>query len=135
MSGAPPASLALELLPDTFAICRLAADEPIPAWATSRPFFAVVRTSAELSVMCAAELVPGTVQASRDWRVLQVQGPFDFALVGIMASLAVPLANAGVSIMPVATYDTDYVLVRAPQLAQAVAALRGAGHAVREGTV
>ncbi len=133
MSGAPTTRLTLELLPDTFAICRLAADEPIPTWATSRPFFAVVRTSAELSVMCAAELVPETEQASRDWRALQVQGPFDFALVGIMVSLAVPLANAGVSIMPVATYDTDYLLVRVAQLEAAMAALRGAGHTVANG--
>ena len=44
MSEASSARLTLDLLPDTFAICRLDANEPIPAWATARPFFAVVRT-------------------------------------------------------------------------------------------
>ena len=47
-----------------------------------------------------------------------------------MLSLASPLAEPGVSMMPVATYDTDYVFVRTPQLAQAIAALRSAGHTV-----
>ena len=130
MSDASSAPLTLELLPDTFAICRLDANEPLPPWATARPFFAVVRTRKELSVMCAAELVPPSVKASREWRALEVHGPFDFDLVGIMLSIASPLANAGVSMMPVATYDTDYVLVRTPQLSQAIVALRAAGHTV-----
>ena len=132
MSEASSARLTLDVLPDTFAICRLDANEPIPAWATARPFFAVVRTRKELSVMCAAELVPPSVKASREWRALEVRGPFDFDLVGIMLSIASPLAEAGVSMMPVATYDTDYVLVRTPQLEQAIAALRAAGHTVLE---
>lgn len=130
MTGAAPARLTLELLPDTFAICRLEAGVPIPGWATARPFFAVVRTSAELSVICAAELVPSEVTASRDWRALELQGPFDFALVGILASVAVPLARAGVSIMPIATYDTDYLLVRTTQLDLAIGTLRSAGQTV-----
>jgi hypothetical protein len=132
MTEVPARRLSLEMLPGTFAICRLTADEPIPAWATARPFFAVVRTSAELSVMCAAELVPADIRASRVWRALRVLGPFDFDLVGIMLAVAAPLAKAGVSIMPVATYDTDYVLVRTAQLEAAVFALRAAGHTVLE---
>jgi len=130
MTGAAPARLTLELLPDSFAICRLEAGAPIPGWATARPFFAVVRTRAELSVMCAADLVPPEVTASRDWRTLEVRGPFDFALVGILVAIAAPLAHAGVSIMPVATYDTDYLLVRIAQLELAIATLRSAGHTV-----
>lgn len=125
-----PGLVTLRLLPDELAICRLTPGSPIPAWATAGPFFAVVRTSAELSVMCAAELVPPEVTATREWRVLELQGPFDFALVGIMVAVATPLATAGVSIMPVATYDTDYVLVRATQLDLAIATLRSAGHTV-----
>lgn len=55
-------------------------------------------------------------------------GALDFALVGVLVAVAVPLAEAGVSIFALSTYDTDYVLVRETQLADAVAVLERAGH-------
>lgn len=126
MSG----SQQVDVLPETLAICRLAADAPIPAWATLRPFFAVVRTQDELSIMCPAAVVPDAIDASRHWRAMVVRGPFGLDSVGILASLAAPLAGAGVSIMPVATFDTDYILVAEAQLPAAIDALRTAGHRV-----
>jgi hypothetical protein len=62
---------------------------------------------------------------------LKCEGPLDYALSGIVASLAEPLADAGVPIFPIATYDTDYILVKEPHLATAINALAGYGHAVR----
>jgi hypothetical protein len=128
----PVRRFTLALLPGTLAICRLSAEATVPTWAQAQPFLAIVRTTAELSVTCAAELVPDDVVATRDWRALELRGPFEHTLVGILVEVATPLAHAGVSIMPMATYDTDYVLVRAPQLALAIATLREAGHAVNE---
>jgi hypothetical protein len=60
-----------------------------------------------------------------------VDGPLDFAITGLLASLATPLASAGVSIFAVSTYDTDYVLVREENLERAVQALEVAGHSIR----
>ena len=62
------------------------------------------------------------------WRCLQVAGPLDFALTGVLASLAQPLAAAGVSIFAISTYDTDYLLVPDEALDASLAALRSAGH-------
>jgi hypothetical protein len=70
------------------------------------------------------------VVAERGFRVIEVVGPVPFAVTGLMASLATPLAAAGVSLFPVATYDTDYVLIKEDALRQAVEALRGAGFTV-----
>jgi uncharacterized protein len=70
------------------------------------------------------------VECERGWRALVVRGPLDFALTGVLASLATPLAEAGVSIFALSTYDTDYVLVREAQLRDAVAALAAAGNDV-----
>lgn len=126
----PPASLALTLLLPTLAVCRLAPDAPPPPWAMGGDFWALTRTPDELSVVCLASAVPAGVRAETGWRALMVAGPLDFALVGILRSLAVPLAEAGVSIFAVSTFDTDYLLVRAEQLARAVAALERAGHTV-----
>jgi hypothetical protein len=68
----------------------------------------------------------------RDFRALQVAGPLDFDQVGVLASLATPLADAGVSIFAISTYDTDYILVRQTDLSRGVQALRAAGHTVGE---
>lgn len=129
-SGSARRPLTLDLLPQTLAICRFAPDAAVPAWAGGSAFLAIVRTTSELSVTCAEELLPTTFDASRDWRALVLRGPFDHALVGILVEVAAPLARARVPIMPIATYDTDYVLVRAAQLPLAVATLRAAGHTV-----
>lgn len=64
------------------------------------------------------------------WRALKLEGPFEFSTVGVLISVAQPLAEAGVSIFAVSTYDTDYVLVKGEQLDSAVDALRERGHEV-----
>ena len=119
---------AIVVQPEPLSICRLPGDAPIPAWATQRAFFSVTRTSGELSVVCASIQVPPGVTAHDGWRALKLVGPFDLLLVGILLGVAEPLAAAGVTVFPIATYDTDYLLVRHDQLNAAVVALRGTGH-------
>jgi uncharacterized protein len=132
------AGLALRVLPGELAVARLAPDAPIPRWASLAPgapgaLHAVVRTAAELSVVCPDPDVPGDVRAERGWRALVVAGPLDLALSGILAGIAAALAGAGVPIFAVATYDTDYVLVRSARLGDVVGALRTAGYDVTDG--
>jgi hypothetical protein len=132
------AGLALRVLPGELAVARLAPDAPLPRWASLPPgapggLRAVVRTPAELSVVCPDADVPGDVRAERGWRALVVAGPLDLALTGILAGIAAALADAGVAIFAVATYDTDYVLVRSARLGDAVAALRASGYDVADG--
>jgi hypothetical protein len=88
----------------------------------------VIRTAAEVTVVCAD--VPDGVRAERGWRALAVEGPLDLALTGVLASLAGPLADAGVPIFALATFDTDYVLVLATAADAARAALEAAGHRI-----
>lgn len=128
-SSPPSPGLVLNLMPGEFAVCRLPAGAPLPAWAgSSSQFFALVRTPDELSVVCTEQDVPDTVQAEPGWSLLQILGPLDFSLVGVLASLALPLAQAGVSIFALSTFDTDYLLVRKTDLSRAVQALAQAGH-------
>lgn len=123
--------LSLALLPEQLAICRLAPDAPLPSWAANGSFVSITRTAAELSIVCGQQRVPETVQAERDWCCLAVAGPLDFALTGVLVALALPLAQSGISIFALSTYDTDYLLVRAHDLDRALAALRAAGHQVQ----
>jgi uncharacterized protein len=127
----PNASLRLSVLEERLAVCRLDPPAEIPAWATGAPFFSVTRTSDELSIVCPEEHVPPGITCERGWRALRFDGPFEFGLVGVLASVAVPLAQSEVSILAVTTYDTDYVLVEESQLPVATRALREWGHEVR----
>ena len=124
-------SLPLELIPETLAICRLAPDAPVPTWATAPgPFLTISRTPDELSITVAQETVPAGVRCERDYRALRVRGQLPQNLVGILLSIAQPLADAGLAIFAISTYDTDYVLVKLRDLPAALNALRAAGHQV-----
>ncbi len=125
----PRATPRLTVLPGHLAVCRLEPDSPIPKW-VSGDFLSVTRTPGELSVVCPQERVPAGILCEKGWRALGLEGPLDFALVGVLAPVLAPLAEAGVSVFAVSTYDTDYVLVEDDQLDRAVDALRGRGYEV-----
>ena len=123
--------LPLDVLPDTLAVCRLSPDAALPGWASVPvPFLTVSRTSEELSITTLQSAVPPDVRCERDYRALRVRGTLPPDLVGILVSIAEPLARAGLSIFAISMYDTDYVLVKARDLAAALEALRRAGHKV-----
>jgi hypothetical protein len=125
-------ALTLAVVPGMYTVARLQAVDAIPAWATHGGLFSVTRTADELSIVCEADYVPSEVEQESGWRALVVEGRLDFALTGILLSLAAPLADAGVSIFALSTFNTDYLLVGANDLPRAVAALRAAGHRVAE---
>ena len=128
--GLPARLPELTVLGERLAICRLGARDEVPAWATKSPFFSVTRTREELSVVCPEDVVPESIPCEWGWLALRLEGTFDLSMVGILASVAVPLAEAGASIFAVSTFDTDYVLVREEQLDLAVGTLRARGHTV-----
>jgi uncharacterized protein len=113
------------------AVCQLAPDAEIPSWATRSAFQAIVRSPGETTIVCAAELVPSDVRSQKGWRCLGLAGPIPFTETGVVSSLAVPLAAAGVGIFVISTFDTDYLLVPGPRLEDAVRALEAAGHRVK----
>lgn len=118
--------LRIRVLPQRCAVSRLAPDAPIPEWARGA-FVSVTRTAAELSVVCDEAGVPADVAAQRGWRTLEVEGPIPFETTGVAAAIAAPLAEAKISVFMVATFDTDYVLVKAESLDDVLAALKRAG--------
>jgi hypothetical protein len=128
--AAPTRCLELSLLPERFAISRLVAGSPIPAWATQGPFFSVTRTGDELSVVTELSLVPLGIQSQPGWRVLKVHGPFVLSEAGVLAALATPLSETKISLFAVSTFDTDYLLVASETLLAAIAALERAGHTI-----
>jgi hypothetical protein len=120
--------LALAELEGPFAVCKLDKDAAIPTWAMGAGLFSVTRTRDEFSVVCRQALVPEGIVCEQGWRCLRVIGAMPFALIGVLASLVTPLAEAAVSIFAISTFDTDYLLVKEYDFEKAVNALRQHGH-------
>jgi uncharacterized protein len=130
MTMTPP--MLLMVIEARLAVCRVAADGAIPDWVDrAGDFVSITRTPDELSIVCASDAVPPGVPVEGPWRAFKVQGPLVMTLIGVVATLANPLADAGISIFAISTYDTDYVLVHEPDLDAAIEALIAAGHIVQ----
>lgn len=122
--------LRLEVLPGRYAVARLEPTAAQPDWVVGTGFTSISRTPHELSVVCHEARVPDGATSERGFRCLRVAGPLPFSQTGVLASLAGPLAAAGIGILAVSTFDTDYLLVREAELAAATDALQAAGHRV-----
>ena len=120
--------LKFDWLPGPFAICKLPADAQIPDWALTGTFTSVTRTSDELSIVCPAGNLPPNLTSESHWICFKLQGPFTFSQVGILASFINPLAQNGVPIFAISTYNTDYVLIQEEFAGIALKALDEAGH-------
>ncbi|MGB2851624.1 MAG: ACT domain-containing protein [Solirubrobacterales bacterium] len=121
----------VDTLPAVYEICRLEADADVPEWVAAAPqgLLSVTRTESELSIVCTGP-IPAGVEHSRGWRAVRVLGTLEHTMTGVLVSLAAPLADAGIPIFAISTFDTDYLLVPGDALDQALAALADAGHTV-----
>lgn len=125
-----PMDYPLRIMSAIYGVARLSPEAELPAWAREGELWAAVRTRDELSIVCEERYIPPEVRAEKGWSALQVEGPLDFSLLGVLASLSGVLSDAGVSIYALSTYDTDYILFKESAMERALAALRGAGYMV-----
>lgn len=123
--------LRIALLPHRLAVCRLDPDAALPPWVRGE-FTSVTRSAGELSIVCDDAAVPEGVRAERGWRLMMVEGPIPFEVTGVAAALVAPLAEARISVFLLATFDTDYLLVREEVFTRAAAVLRASGHDLAE---
>jgi uncharacterized protein len=125
-------TLSLIVLPRTYAVCQFQPDEPIPDQIFAADFWSITRTVNEISIVLPEHMVSTAWKASLSWRCLMVEGPLDFSLIGILAGLSATLADAGVSLFAISTYNTDYLLVRSNDFEKAKAALMSQGYRLNE---
>ena len=122
--------LSLKILPDRMAVCRFDPAAAIPEWIAEIGFYSITRTEEELSIVCPeSHLAPG-ISSESGWRCFKVQGLLDFSEIGIIFSLTRPLAENGVSVFVISTFNTDYLMVKENDLAKAIGALTAEGHQV-----
>lgn len=91
------------------------------------------KTDAEKSLVCLTADVPkNTIARDDGWRGFRIEGVLDFALIGILSKISSILAENGISIFALSTYNTDYVLVKRDSYARALAILARAGYTIVE---
>jgi hypothetical protein len=121
----------LQVLEDILAVCRLGPAAAIPPTATTGGFYSITRTADELSLVCRQDAVPPGVRCEPGWRGVRVAGTIPFTAIGVLAGLTAPLADAGISVFALSTFDTDYLLVKEQDLGAAVEVWRRQGHTVQ----
>jgi len=126
-------SLTLEILEGIYCVCKGLPHHLIDDILDKSNFFSLTKTCDEVSVVFNQSLIPDFEEAvyEKDWKVLKVVGPLDFALVGILSNISLLLKNAGISLFVISTYDTDYILVKESSLQQTICVLKEGGHIVR----
>ena len=117
--------MVLKRLEIELSVCKLSKVEDIPLRSS---FYFVGRTDEEISLVCETGDVPGEVVAREDgWSAFRIEGVLDFSLIGILSKITGVLADKGIGIFAVSTYNTDYVLVKKENFERAMEALREAG--------
>jgi hypothetical protein len=122
--------LMMKLLKEKFGVCRLNKNELIPEWAQKGAFYSITKTLDELSIVCSQDNIPSNVKCEKNWRILKVEGPLEFSLIGILSSISTILAQKRISIFAVSTYDTDYILVKDEDILNAIDALSNKGYEI-----
>ena len=118
----------LEVLNMELTVCTLASAEDFDP---AKDFFFLGRTDKEISLVCRTEDVPkGTLEREDGWRGFRIRGILDFSLIGILARISSLLAEAGISIFALSTYQTDYILVREGDFERALDLLSSQGYAI-----
>ena len=120
MKGVIDMALTLKLLSEKYGVCRLDVWEGIPEWADKGEFYSITKTSDELSIVCRESNIPNNIKREGDWRILKVEGPLDFSLIGILSSISTLLAKEKISVFVISTYDTDYILIKEKEISKAV---------------
>ena len=118
----------LKKLNRNFSVCKVE-DYSLVNWDAEYCFTG--KTDEECSLVCITEDVPANVVLRDDgWKGFRIQGILDFSLIGILAKIAVILADNGISIFTVSTYNTDYVFIKNENYQKALEVLARSGYEV-----
>ena len=116
---------------EDFSVCKVREADGIDA---SQAYCFIGKTPEECSLVCATATVPENALAREDgWTGFVIEGVLDFSLIGILAGISRALADAGIGIFVVSTFNTDYIFVKSENAGRATDALKGAGYVVEAG--
>lgn len=91
------------------------------------------KTDEEKSLVCITSDIPSNVIHRDDgWKAFRIQGVLDFSLIGILSEIATILADNGISIFAISTYNTDYVLIKKENYQKGLEVLKSSGYEITD---
>lgn len=119
----------LKVIDKEFSVCKVSDFSEID---TGQPYIFTGSTDEERSLVCPAELVPGnTIERNDGWRAFRIEGVLDFSLIGILSKISTCLADNGIGIFAISTFNTDYVLTKENDFSKAIEVLELAGYTIK----
>ena len=118
----------LEILDNKLKVVKLKANEIVPEIVFKQKFYSITKTDEELSIVVEEGINIPSESIEYDWRAIKIVGTLDFTLIGILSKISTILAQAGISIFAISTYNTDYILLKADKLLKASEILKQSGY-------
>lgn len=122
----------LNILDIELSIYRLPVNSKIPPQVYESRFYSIVKTDDELSIVCDSSIQLPAEESNIGWACIQIIGPLDFSLTGILSGISTVLANSNISIFAVSSFNTDYILVKTSNILKAKQALIASGYTFEE---
>lgn len=118
----------LKIINEVFSVCKVAGYDGVDF---SQPYIFIGQTDEEKSLVCPTGSVPDkTVERNDGWRAFRIEGILDFSLVGILADILKVLAEGGIGIFAISTFNTDYILTKSEHFEHAVRLLQSTGYEI-----
>lgn len=118
----------LEVLKGEFTIYRFNASEKIPEEVSASKFYWIGKTDEELSIVCESNLLSNKEDSVSNWSIIKIAAKLDFSVVGVLAEISNALKKAGISIIALSTYNTDYIMLKTDKMNDAKISLEKAGY-------
>ncbi len=119
----------LKVIDKEFSVCKVSDFSEID---TEKPYIFTGSTDEERSLVCPTELVPdNTIERNDGWRAFRIEGVLDFSLIGILSKISTCLAENGIGIFAISTFNTDYVLTKENDFSKAIEVLELAGYTIK----
>ena len=119
----------LKIIPQEFSVCKVLDYSQVDL---NQPFVFTGSTDEEKSLVCPISFVPRNTTAREDgWRAFRIEGVLDFSLIGILSKISSVLADNGIGIFAISTFNTDYILTKTENFERAIQALKSAGYCVK----
>ena len=123
-------TMEIKVLPYSFSVCKVTDYSLVNL---DVQFTFTGRTDEEKSLVCLTANVPtNTLEREDGWRAFRIQGILDFSLIGILAKISNILAENGIGIFAISTFNTDYILTKEENHQKAITALLHAGYKIVE---
>jgi hypothetical protein len=125
--------LVITILKGKYAVCKVDNVASILDFSKNSEFFSITKTADQVSIVCSPDIIHANeFESEKNWKIMKLEGPLDFSLVGILASISTVLAKRDLSIFVISTYDTNYILVKDEDLETAINALSHEGYKIRK---